>query len=1185
MNQIEPLIAKAKQFQMPAIAITDHGNLFGAIEFYQAAKKADIKPIIGCEVYMAPKSRLDREGASTHEDDYSEEGGGGGTTPYYHLILLAANEQGYKNLIKLISIANMEGFYYKPRIDKEILQKYNTGIIGLSGCLRGEIPYLLNLGYEKEAQAAANDYLDIFGKDRFFIEIQDNGLDIQRAVNKKLIALAQKNNIPIVATNDCHYLHKEDTRAHDIMLCIQTGKTVNAPHRMRFQTDQMYFKSSEEMTAAFSEIPDAVKNTRYIADQIDLQLEFGKLHLPNYAPPAGYTREEYLKSLAVSGLQKRLCEKKGTFDELAYEQRLLSELAVIDKAEYAGYFLIVWDILTHAKESKIPIGPGRGSAAGSLVAYALGITNLDPMTYGLLFERFLNSERISPPDIDMDISMDHRDTLITYVKEKFGEDHVCQIITFGTMAAKGAIRDVGRVLEIPYSEVDKIAKMVPNTLNITLEDALKQEPKLRQIAEDPERKELIALAKNMEGLVRHASTHAAGVVISAEPLTEYLPLYRGKEGEMITQYAMGDVEKIGLVKFDFLGLRTLTVIDHAVRLVTALQTTSFNLSDIPMDDEKTYDYLSTGETIGIFQLESTGMRDLLVKMKPTEFEDIIALLALYRPGPIGSGMTDDFVKNKKKKTKIVYELPQLEPILKETYGVILYQEQVMKIANVLAHFSLGEADLLRRAMGKKKAEEMAAQKSLFMSRAIANSIPEAKAEKIFDLMEYFAGYGFNKSHSAAYALITYQTAYLKCHFPHQFMAALLTSEKGNSDKIVRYITECRRMGILILPPDVNESEIDFTALPQGIRFGLAAIKNVGAAAVEVIIAARAEAGHFQSLAHFCQKVSLRKVNKRVIEGLIKSGAFDFAKTKRLTLIENLESVMEAAEKTKKTGGGNQPSLFGDEEIGMADSTKKEEAPGQDMTPEDQNEISRMEKESLGFYITAHPLARYEALMKQKKITPIEMLNDNDDEESETGGTVSAQGSGERFISVAGIVTEERVVQTRKGDKMSYLRLEDLTGSIEVILFPDLYRTSSSLVKMEKPIVITGTADKTEHGIKFKATRVSLLEEGSNRPEAISKPQPTASPSIVLSDIIPVKVAQDMSGTSLIIVFSSEREAPSKIAALKEILHDASGTVPVYLQVGTEAQSVMVDIKTKVTPSPLLTAKIEMLFTSAKVEQR
>ena len=1156
MNQIEPLIAQALKFQMPAIAMTDHGNLFGAIEFYQTAKKAGIKPIIGCEVYLAPKSRFDKEGSSTQEDDYTE-AGGKGSNPYYHLILLAADELGYKNLIQLISLANTEGFYYKPRIDKEILQKYSTGLIGLSGCLRGEIPYLLNLGRDKEAEQAAGGYQEIFGKDRFYIEIQNNGLEIQNTVNRKLIPLAQKNAIPIVATNDCHYLHKEDTRAHDIMLCIQTGKTVNAEHRMRFGTDQLYFKSSEEMTASFSEIPEAIKNTLKIADQIDLNLKFGELHLPHYEPPQGVTREAYLKQLSEEGLARRLKENKKPFSQKVYEDRLASELEVIHKVGYAGYFLIVWDILSHARNNGIPIGPGRGSAAGSLVSYALEITNLDPIPYGLLFERFLNSERVSPPDIDMDISMDHRDELLAYVSKKFGSDHVCQIITFGTMAAKAAIRDVGRALEIPYGEVDKIAKLVPNTLNITLDEAIQQEPKLKKLSEDATGSELLTLAKKMEGLARHASTHAAGVVISEKPLTEYLPLYRGKDGEIITQYAMADVEKVGLVKFDFLGLRTLTVIAHACRLIIK-KNKDFNLTDIPLDDTETYAYLSSGETIGLFQLESSGMRDLIMKAKPTLFEDVIALLALYRPGPLGSGMVDDFVRGKKGKTKISYELPQLEPILKETYGVILYQEQVMKIANLLAGFSLGEADLLRRAMGKKKAEEMAAQKNVFITRAIANAIPEKKAEKIFDLMEKFAGYGFNKSHSAAYALITFQTAYLKRHFSYQFMAALLTSEKGNSDKIVRYITECRRMGILILPPSINESDKDFTVTESGILFGLAEIKNVGSTAVDAIITTRAESGHFKSLHHFCQKVPLRKVNKRVIEGLIQSGAFDFTKEKRITLIAHLEQLMAEGEKSQKSAKSNQVSLFGEEAEALGVPTvfaleEKETVQSADEI----DEISRMEKESLGFYITAHPLARYEALMKEYKAIPTEALEH--------------QEEGERTVCVCGIVTEEKVVQTKKGDKMAYLRLEDLTGSVEVIVFPDLYRAAVSVIKQGKPLFITGTLDKTEHGMKFKATTCRLLESAKGYSpipvEAVSQyqtPEKTVS-SLTLS--------------------VAENTAPSVMQALKEIFNGSPGDIPVYLRVELGNTPVLIDTKKTVVASSLLIAKIEMLIGTGKVEQK
>jgi len=1086
---------------MPAIAITDHGNLFGAIDFYQKAKKEGVKPIIGCEAYLAPKSRFDKEGHGVHSDDYET---AIAANPYYHLILLASNERGYKNLMKLISIANLEGFYYKPRIDKEILEQHAEGLIGLSGCLRGEIPYLLARGLEKEAYAAADDYQRIFGKEHFYIEIQDNGLDLQNKVNRLLIALGKKKDIPIVATNDCHYLHKEDAHAHDIMLCLQTGKTVNMQNRMRFETKELYLKSPEEMTLAFAELPQSIGNTLRIAEMIDLELTFGKAHLPHYQPPEGMTREAYLEALSEKGLRRRLDRMKtrGEAQRPLYEQRLKDELGMINAMGYPGYFLIVWDIINYARESQIPVGPGRGSAAGSLVAYALGITDIDPIHNGLIFERFLNPERVSLPDIDMDFCMDRREEVIRYVTEKYGADHVCQIITFGTMAAKGAIRDVGRVLEVPYAEVDRLAKWVPNTLNITIAEALAQEPKLAEaVKNDPNIAKVIEMAKELEGLSRHASTHAAGVVISDAPLTEHVPLYRGSKGETVTQYPMGDIEKIGLIKFDFLGLRTLTVIDRAIKLVnnTRLEKgeAPLHASDIPIDDAETYAYLGTGETTAIFQLESPGMRDLLTKMKPETFEDITAILALYRPGPIGSGMLDDFIKRKQGKKKIKYDHPKLEEILKETYGVIVYQEQVMKIANALAGFSLGEADLLRRAMGKKKVEEMAAQKTLFIQRAVELKVTPAKAEKIFDLMEYFAGYGFNKSHSAAYALVTFQTAYLKCHSPQEFMAAVLSCEMGNADKVVKYITECRHMGIEILPPDVNESNKDFTVVAGGIRFGLAAIKNVGGGAVDSILEAREKKGRFKTLSDFCNKIDLRKTNKRVIEGLIKCGAFDAMKINRASLMNVMEQAMQQGGQHQKERETGQLSIFG------GSSGNPDPGPAmpaiQEIPEWDDTLIAKFEKETLGFYITRHPLSHFSDIIEKRSVTATEALSAIEDD---------------RELRICGVIIQKRVTLTKRGDRMAYLRIEDLTGSVEVIVFPDLYQSAASYFEQDIPLLISGTLDRGDKGLKMKATLIMPL---------------TRKKQITIS-------------------LSAKSVSPADIGRLHRILQQSPGAIPVIIKV-------------------------------------
>jgi DNA polymerase-3 subunit alpha len=832
--KIGELIEAAVSMKMPAVAVTDHGNLFGAVEFYKKAVRAGIKPIIGCEVYVAPKNRLEKTRGEAE-----------GTA--FHLILLARDNAGYRNLITLASKAYIEGFYYKPRIDRELLQQYSGGLIGLSACLKGEIPYYLRQGDMEQARDIALQYKNILGPENFFLELQANGLEEQEEVNRKLVELSKDLHIGLVATNDCHYLRRDDSKAHEILLCIQTGKTMSDPSHMKFQTDEFYFKSPEEMKEYFKDVPEAVLNTRAIAERCNVEFQLGKSMLPKYEPPEEFERpSEYLQAVAEHGLKERF--KDGPPE--GYPERLEHELAVIKKMGYASYFLIVRDFIDFAKKNKIPVGPGRGSAAGSLVAYSLGITEIDPMKYGLLFERFLNPERVSMPDIDVDFCKDRRGEVITYVADKYGNDHVAQIITFGTMAARAAIRDVARAMDFPYAEADRLAKLVPEGPKVKLKEAIKKEPRLKEAYGDDERvRELLDVAMRLEGLARHASTHAAGVVISPGPLTDYTPLYRNPGDETITtQFDMGSVEAMGLIKFDFLGLKTLTIIEKALDYIKA-GGTEVSLEQIPLDDKPTFELLGEGHTTGIFQLESPGMREILREMRPTRFEDLIALVALYRPGPIGSGMIDDFIKRKRGETPVRYPLPQLKEILDETYGVILYQEQVMSIANTLAGFTMGQADVLRKAMGKKRPEEMEKQEEAFIKGAKASHISEKRAKSIFDLMAKFAEYGFNKSHSAAYAFIAYQTAYLKTHYPVQFMAATLTADIDNSDKIVKSIRECSTMSIEILPPDINLCGKEFTVTGSSIRFGLAAVKGVGGAAIESVLLTREE-GPFASFDEF-----------------------------------------------------------------------------------------------------------------------------------------------------------------------------------------------------------------------------------------------------------------------------------------------------------------------------------------------
>lgn len=1035
--RIKELVEQAVAYKMPAVAITDHGNLFGAVDFYRRATKAGLKPIIGCEVYVAPRSRFEKRTASDVEE------------ASFHFILLAKDNSGYQNLVSLVTKAYTEGFYYKPRIDLDLLTQYSGGLIGLTSCLKGEVPYYLQRGMIDKAREKTLEYKHILGPENFYIEIQDNGLSEQEKVNRMLIELARELHIGVVATNDCHYMRKEDARAHDILLCIQTGKTIKDKNRLHFNSDGFYFKSPEEMKNSFKDIPEAILNTRAIAERCNVEFRLGKTLLPIYTLENGQSQDALLNTLAFDGLY----QKFGPEPKPIYAERLKRELDIIRKIGYASCFLIVWDFISYAKKKGIPVGPGRGSAAGSLVSYCLGITDIDPVKYTLLFERFLNPERVSMPDIDVDFCKDRRSEVISYVTEKYGKDHVAQIITFGTMAAKAAIRDVGRALDFPYAEVDRIAKLVPNTPNITIEETLKVEPQLKALYDtNPRIKELIDIAIRLEGLCRHASTHAAGVVISPKPLTDYTPLYKNPSDEsIITQFDMGAIEKIGLLKFDFLGLKTLTVIDKTLKYIKD-NGKDLLLKDISFEDKKTYELLSSGQTTGIFQLESAGMRDLLIKMVPNRFEDLIAIVALYRPGPIGSGMIDDFIKRKKGQTPVKYELPQLKEILDETYGIILYQEQVMSIANKLANFTMGQADILRKAMGKKRPEEMEKLKESFIQGARANGISEKKATKIFDLMAFFAEYGFNKSHSAAYAYLAYQTAYLKTHYPVEFMASTLSSDMDNTDKIVKSINECREMAIAILPPDINLSGKEFKVIGNSIRFGLEAVKGVGSAAIESILETRHTDSPFISVTNFLERVDTRKVNKKVIEGLVKAGAFDSLGTTRAGAIELMSKMVNGSIRAKVSG---QQSIFG----------AAPEEPTESGKEWDESELLKHEKEALGFYITGHPLTKYSRQLEMihtKKTSELEEIPDGEE------------------VQIGGILRNIKKIYTKsKAEIMAYCTLEDADGSIEVIIFPQLYRNNLHLLQKDTLLLIKGTMDKTEKGIKIVSTEISRLDEPEN----------------------------------------------------------------------------------------------------------
>jgi DNA polymerase-3 subunit alpha len=1061
---IKELVTEAARRGMPAVAVTDHGNLFAAEQFYHQAATRGVKPIIGCEVYVARGSRHDRG-----NDANASSGRAGAAEPTQrgtnHLVLLCENAEGYRNLVRLVSSGFLEGFYYKPRIDYDLLSQHSRGLIALSACLKGTVAEPLLEGDFDQARANAHQLRDIFGKGNFFLEVQDQGLDVDQPVNRDLVRLSRESGIPLVATNDCHYLTREDSRAQEVLMCIQTGKTMSDPQRMRFATDQFYFKTAEEMAEVFAELPEALERTVAIAERCNVRIDPVRNSFPEFQVPEGHTLDSYFERVVREGFAQRvpfleaLSRQGRLHTPLAeYERRLSNEIQMIKKMRYAGYFLIVWDFIRYSRAQNIPVGPGRGSAAGSLVSYALRITDVDPLQYGLLFERFLNPERVSMPDIDIDFCMRRRGEVIDYVTNLYGRSNVAQIITFGTLAAKAALKDVGRAMDLPYGDVDRLAKLVPNQINISLEDALKQSSQLRSAIDADERfRDLLAVARRLEGLARHASTHAAGVVISPQPLTDLLPLYKTNREEITTQYDMKGLERMGLLKMDFLGLTTLTVLSDTVKLIAANRGEKIDLETLPLDDAATYQLFARGDTTAIFQFESHGMRDILRRYQPTRLEDLTALNALYRPGPIQGGMVDDFIARKHGKKKVTYDLPELRDILEETYGVILYQEQVMQIANRVAGFSLGEADILRRAMGKKNREEMDAQREKFLAGCKAHKVPPKKAERLFDLIFEFSGYGFNKSHSCAYALLAYQTAWLKTHYPVEFMAALLTSETGNTEKVVKYIHEARGMGITVLPPDVNSSELNFTPVGEAIRFGLQAIKNVGENTVRGILESRSRLGSFQSIFQFCEAVDSKVLNRRVLESLIKSGAMDSFGARRSQLSEMIDRAMERGQKLQREHAAGQSGLFAGS--GAAAPAPEPVLPEIDEWPE--QVLLDAELSTVGFYISGHPLAKHAARLKELGALDL--------------SSIEGRRNGAE-VTVAGMIMTMRPMRSRKGDRWAIVGLQDLSGGLEALVFPEALSRLEGVLKSGAPLLLRGRVNAEEAGTRISVQDARPLDQ-------------------------------------------------------------------------------------------------------------
>ena len=1054
--RLDSVIQLAKDFKMPALAITDHGNMFGAIEFYKKATKAGVKPIIGIEAYVAAGSRHDKKASTVYPN--------GG----FHMILLAKNLTGYKNLIKLSSAGYLEGFYHRPRMDKEILKEHSEGLIATSACLMGEVNWHLQRGETEEAVAAARFYLDMFGEGNFFLEIQNHGLEQEKLILPKITAISRETGIPLVATNDCHYLRQQDWEAHDALLCIQTDKKVDDPDRMRYNSDQIYFKSPEEMERTFGDYKEALENTLRIAESCNLELELGQLKLPVFPIPKPYVDpDQFLRHLSEEGLKDRYSK---ITEEI--KKRLDYELGVIKQMGYAGYFLIVKDFCDYARTQKIPVGPGRGSAAGSIVSYVLKITNVDPIRFNLLFERFLNPERISMPDIDIDFADRGRDKIIKYVIDKYGAENVTQIITFGTMAARGVVRDVGRVLGLAYSDVDKIAKLIPATADMTLEKAIATTPELRQMAEADKRIErLLEYSKTLEGLARHCSTHAAGVVIAPSALTNYVPLFKGSRDEITTQYDMKMVEEVGLLKMDFLGLRTLTVIDDAERMIRENNPgVKLDLDNLPLDDPKVFEIFARGETVGIFQFESNGMRDYLRKLKPENFVDLAVMNALYRPGPLDArvemrpgeemNMIDIYIERKRGTLEVKFLHPKLEKILGETYGVIVFQEQVLQIANQLAGYSLGQADLLRKAMGKKDAQLMATQKQEFLNGAESHKIDPKVAAEMFDQIETFARYGFNKAHSTCYALVAYQTAWLKRYYPDEFMAALMTSEISDTDRIYVLLEECRRLGIKVEPPDVNESKSDFTVVNGSIRFGLQAVKNVGGDAAIAIQEARATHGQFVSLADLCSKVPFRQINRRTLESLIAAGACDSLAGNRAQKYDIVEACLEYAHKVQEQQ--NSHDLF----AGSGKAIARVEPPMKETPEWASAQRLAQEKAMLGFYLSGHPLDKFRD----------ELLCFT----TSTAGNLRQIPDG-REVTVGGIITAMKKMPDRKGNMMAFVTLEDFSGTVELVCFSDCYDKGKEHIEIDRMMLVTGRVSTREgEAPKVVAAETLPLEKLTER---------------------------------------------------------------------------------------------------------